>query len=55
MYFNCCGYSICIWVFRNTLKKKSKYKYNMIQSKNLEQDILKSRPTLKKSTIDTYI
>jgi len=55
MYFNCCGYSICIWVFRNTLKKKSKYKYNMIQSKNLEQDILKSRPTLKKSTVDTYI
>lgn len=55
MYFNCCGYHICIWVFRNKLKKKSRYKYNMIQSKNLEQDILKSRPTLKKSTIDTYI
>ncbi len=55
MYFNCCGYSICIWCFRNKLKKKSVYKYNMIQSKNLEQDILKSRPTLKKTTIDTYI
>ena len=55
MYFNCCGFHICIWVFRNKLKKKSRYKYNMIQSKNLEQDILKSRPTLKKSTIDTYI
>jgi hypothetical protein len=55
MYFNCCGYHICIWCFRNKLKKKSKYKYNMIDSRNLEQDILKSRPTLKKSTIDTYI
>ena len=55
MYFNCCGYSICIWVFRKSYKKKYVYKYNMIQSRNLEQDILKSRPTLKKSTIDTYI
>jgi len=54
MYINCCGYHICIWCFRNKLKKKSVYKYNMIQSKNLEQDILKSRPTLKKSTIETY-
>lgn len=26
----------------------------MIQSNNLEQDILKSRPTLKKSTLETY-
>lgn len=55
MYFNCCGYSICIWVFRKSHKKKSVYNIKMIQSKNLEQDILKSRPTLKKSTLDTYI
>jgi hypothetical protein len=55
MYINCCGYHICIWVFRNKLKKKSIYNIKMINSKNLEQDILKSRPTLKKSTIDTYI
>jgi len=55
MYISCCGFHICIWVFRKSYKKKSVYKYNMIQSRNLEQDILKSRPTLKKSTIDTYI
>jgi len=55
MYINCCGFSICIWVFRNKLKKKSIININMIQSNNLEQDILKSRPTLKKTTIQTYI
>ena len=54
MYINCCGFSICIWCFRKKLKKKSIINIKMIQSNNLEQDILKSRPTLKKSTLETY-
>jgi len=55
MYINCFCCHICIWVFRKSYKKKSVYNIKMINSKNLEQDILKSRPTLKKTTIQTYI